>query len=65
MEDDLKLFCKWKTTSSDFVNKIHFYVFFPGGRPGLILKIEDYLNLFCKWKKTLIYFENGSQPQTI
>ena len=65
MEDDLKLFCNWKTTSSDFVNERHLYVFCPGGRPGLILKIEDDLNIFCKWKKTLINFENGNRPQTI
>ena len=65
MEDDLKLFCKWKTTSSDFVNETHLNVFCPGRRPGFILKMEDDLNLFCKWKTILIYSEYGSRPQTI
>jgi hypothetical protein len=58
MEDDLNLFCKWKTTSIYFVNE----------RRPQIFKIEDnfisFINgrnpqLICKWKTTSILFVNG------
>ena len=65
MEDDLKLLWNWKMKSSDSVNERHLNVFCPGRRPGFILKMEIELNLSCKWKTILIYFENGSRPQTI
>ena len=59
MEDDLNLFCKWKTTS----------IFFNGRRPQFF-NMEDNL-IFFEWKTTLyslkleddlISFENGRQP---
>jgi hypothetical protein len=43
MEDDLKYFCKGKTTSNIFVK---------GRRPQTFLWREDDLKHFCKWKTT-------------
>jgi hypothetical protein len=55
MEDDLTISCKWKTTSTKFVN---------GRRPQQNLKMEDDLQLIVNGRQPEKVV-NGRQPQKI
>jgi hypothetical protein len=53
MEDDLKNYCKWKTTSIFLVNVRR-------PKKNCNWKMTKH---FCKWKTTSKEFVNGRQPQ--
>ena len=47
MEDDLKYFCKWKTTSNIFV---------AGRRPQIFYKWKTFFNIFVNGRQPQIFF---------